>query len=69
MACFSLHQSRRRRGYPGTLKVKVTYRLTDNDELTLQYEATTDKHTVLNLTNHAYWNLAGAGNGDILYTN
>jgi len=52
--------------YPGTLTVDVTYWLTENNELTVEYKATTDKPTVLNLTNHCYWNLAGAGNGTIL---
>ena len=53
-------------GYPGNLACTVTYTLTKNDELKINYEAETDKATVINLTNHSYWNLAGQGNGDIL---
>jgi aldose 1-epimerase len=53
-------------GYPGNLKCSVTYTLTNNDELKISYEAETDKATVINLTHHSYFNLAGQGKGDIL---
>jgi len=53
-------------GFPGNLKTKVTYTLTDSDELAIDYEATTDKTTPVNLTSHGYFNLAGQGTGDVL---
>jgi aldose 1-epimerase len=53
-------------GFPGNVDAEVTYTWTDNNEIIMDYKCTTDKKTVVNITNHAYFNLHGAGNGDIL---
>ena len=53
-------------GYPGNLSVHLRFTLTSNDELRIEYAARTEKDTIINLTNHSYFNLSGAGSGDIL---
>jgi aldose 1-epimerase len=53
-------------GFPGTVTVSVLYTWTDNNEIIMDYTWSTDKKTIVNVTNHAYFNLHGAGNGDVL---
>jgi len=53
-------------GFPGNLKVQVKYLLSNNNEMIIEYEASTDKPTIVNITNHSFFNLNGEGNGDIL---
>ncbi len=53
-------------GYPGTVNVEVLYTWTNNNEIIINYKCTTDRKTVINVTNHAYFNLHGSGNKDIL---
>ncbi len=53
-------------GYPGNLQCTVTYELTNDNAVKISYEATTDKNTVVNLTNHSYFNLNGIGSGTVL---
>jgi len=66
MAVFSIESPDGEFGFPGNKTAKVTYTLTDDNELKIDYEVTTDKSCHINLTNHAYFNLRGEGNGDVL---
>lgn len=63
---FTYHSPDMESGFPGNVDVEVLYKWTDNNEIVMNYKCTTDKKTVVNLTNHAYFNLHGAGNGEIL---
>jgi len=53
-------------GYPGTLTIRATYALSEDNQLTIAYTATTDKTTIVNLSNHTYWNLGGEGSGTVM---
>jgi len=64
--CFRLTSPDGEEGYPGELQVSVLYMFDIESRLTISYEASTSRPTPVNLTNHTYWNLAGAGRGDVL---
>lgn len=61
-----LHSPDGDQGFPGALNVRVTYTLDRDDNLTMSYQAVADAPTIVNLTNHAYWNLEGEGRGNVL---
>ncbi|MBO5070415.1 MAG: galactose mutarotase [Roseburia sp.] len=63
---FTMHSADGDEGYPGNLTLVVTYCWSEDNELSILYEASTDQDTLLNVTNHAYFNLNGEGNGNIL---
>jgi aldose 1-epimerase len=63
---FTYHSPDLEMGFPGNVDAEVVYTWNDNNEIVIDYKCTTDKKTVVNMTNHAYFNLHGAGNGDIL---
>jgi len=63
---FTYHSPDMEMGFPGNVEAEVIYTWTDNNEIVIDYNCTTDKKTVINVTNHAYFNLHGAGNGEIL---
>jgi aldose 1-epimerase len=63
---FTYHSPDMEMGFPGNVDAEIIYTWTDNNEIVMDYKATTDKKTVINMTNHAYFNLHGAGNGNII---
>jgi aldose 1-epimerase len=63
---FTIKSADMEEGYPGNMDIETVYTWTDKNEIIIDYKCTTDKKTVLNITNHAYFNLHGAGNGNIL---